>query len=176
MGNVNPDLIAGWNNTVTFDKWFASALINGKFGGVAFSKTQAFLDAYGVSHTTGEMRDKGTTIPINAVTSTGTSVTSIDPAVYFLGVGERNGVMAPYVYSRTNIRLGQLSVGYNFKVNNSVVKNAAVSFVGRNLFFLYKVAPFDPEQAMSTSNSMQSNEVFAMPSTRSFGLNLKLSF
>ena len=176
VGNVNPDLTAGWNNTVTIDNWFVSALINGKFGGVAFSKTQAFLDAYGVSKTTGDMRDNGTTIPINAVSSTGATVTSIDPAIYFLGVGERNGVMAPYVYSRTNVRLGQLSIGYNFKVKNSIVKNAALSFVGRNLFFLYKVAPFDPEQAMSTSNSMQSNEVFSMPSTRSFGLNIKLSF
>jgi hypothetical protein len=29
---------------------------------------------------------------------------------------------------------------------------------------------------MSTSNSMQSNEVFSMPATRTYGFNIKLNF
>ena len=174
-GNVNPDMIAGWNNSVTFGNWFASALINGKFGGVAFSKTEAFLDSYGVSQRTADAR-AASTMPINAVSSTGTAVTSIDPVIYYGAVGDRNKIMSPYIYSRTNVRLGQLSLGYNFKMKDGIIKNAAVSFVGRNLFFLSKVAPFDPEQAMSTGNGMQSNDVFAMPATRSFGFNVKLTF
>src|SRR5690606_11515653 len=48
VGNANPDLLAGWNNSITFGNFFASVLINAKFGGVAFSKTEAFLDSYGV--------------------------------------------------------------------------------------------------------------------------------
>ena len=177
VGNVNPDLIAGWNNNFTYNDFFASILINGKFGGVAFSKTEAFLDSYGVSQRTADAR-AGATIPINAVSSTGAAVTSIDPAKYYSAIGDRNGIMEPYVFSRTNIRLGQLALGYTLKVKNASLpfKDASFSLVGRNLFFFFKEAPFDPEQAMSTGNGMQSNDVFSMPSTRSVGFNIKLTF
>ena len=86
--------------------------------------------------------------------------------------------MEPYVFSRTNIRLGQLALGYTLKVKNASLpfKDASFSLVGRNLFFFFKEAPFDPEQSMSTGNGMQSNDVFSMPSTRSVGFNIKLTF
>jgi len=74
--------------------------------------------------------------------------------------------------------LGQLVLGYNFRIKGEtpVIKGATVSLIGRNLFFFYKDAPYDPEQAMSTSNSMQSNDVFSLPAIRSFGFNVKLTF
>ena len=177
VGNVNPDLIAGWNHNLTYKNFFASALINGKFGGVAFSKTEAFLDSYGASQRSADAR-LNATIPINAVSSTGTAVTSIDPVLYYSAIGDRNKIMEPYVFSRTNVRLGQLAFGYNLKINKTsfLIKDASFSLVARNLFFFYKEAPFDPEQSMSTGNGMQSNDVFSMPSTRSVGFNVKLTF
>ena len=177
VGNVNPDLIAGWNHNLTYKNFFASVLINGKFGGVAFSKTEAFLDSYGASQRSADAR-LNATIPINAVSSTGTAVTSIDPVLYYSSIGDRNKIMEPYVFSRTNVRLGQLAFGYNLKINNAsfLIKDASFSLVARNLFFFYKEAPFDPEQSMSTANGMQSNDVFSMPSTRSVGFNVKLTF
>ncbi|MEY4551938.1 MAG: hypothetical protein RL099_266 [Bacteroidota bacterium] len=176
VGNVNPDFLLGWNNNFTYNNWFASVLVQGKFGGVAFSKTEAFLDSYGASARTGEFRDKGG-MPINAVQN-GNPVSTIDPAVFFSAVGDRNGIMEPYLFSRTNVRVGQLVLGYNLKSNNakSLIKEANFSLVGRNLFFLFKEAPFDPEQAMSTGNGMQSNDVFGLPATRSYGVNVKFTF
>lgn len=177
VGNVNPDFILGWNNTVNFKDFYVSALVNGKFGGVAFSKTEAFLDSYGVSKRTGDVRDAGSTMPINAVQGT-TAVTSIDPVVYYGAVGDRNRIMEPYIFSRTNVRLAQLVIGYNLNVQKLKlpVKEASISLIGRNLFFFYKKAPYDPEQSMSTANNMQSNEVFSMPATRTYGFNLKVTF
>jgi TonB-linked SusC/RagA family outer membrane protein len=176
VGNVNPDFLLGWNNNLTYHNFFASVLMDAKFGGVAFSKTEAFLDAYGVSERTAAARDKGY-VPINAIMGT-TAVTTIDPYTYYQTVGDRNSIMEPYVFSRTNIRLAQLVIGYTFRPKNSnpLIKDASVSLIGRNLFFFYKKAPFDPEQAMSTSNSMQSNDVFSMPATRTMGFNVKLTF
>ena len=177
VGNANPDFVIGWNNNFTFGNFFASALVNGKLGGVAFSKTEAFLDAYGVSKRTGDIRDAGATMPINAVQGE-TTVTSIDPYIYYGAVGDRNRIMEPYVFSRTNIRLAQFVVGYNLPVQKLglPLKAASVSLIGRNLFFFYKDAPYDPEQSMSTANNMQSNEVFSMPATRTYGFNLKVNF
>jgi TonB-linked SusC/RagA family outer membrane protein len=177
VGNVNPKLLLGWTNNFTYRSFFASTLINGKFGGVAFSKTEAFLDSYGVSERSAAARDAGS-VPINAVTPEGTAVTSLDPYIYYSAIGDRNKIMEPFVFSRTNVRLGQIVLGYSFKPKgtNPVLKDASISFVGRNLFFFYKKAPFDPEQAMSTNNAMQSTDVFGMPATRSYGLNLKVTF
>lgn len=176
VGNVNPDFLLGFNNSFTYNNWYATVLVQGKFGGVAFSKTEAFLDSYGVSQRTADARDKGM-MPINAIQGT-TAVTSIDPAIYYSAVGDRNKIMEPYLFSRTNVRLGQLVLGYNLKSKNpnSIIKDANFSLVGRNLFFFYKDAPFDPEQSMSTGNGMQSNDVFGLPSTRSFGVNVKFTF
>lgn len=174
-GNVNPDYLLGWNNSFSYKNWSASLLINGKFGGVAFSKTEGFLDSYGVSKRTADARDRGF-VPINAIMGT-TAVTSIDPYTYYSSVGDRNKIMEPYIFSRTNVRVGQFVVGYSFRVNNSrIFKEAGVSLVGRNLFFLYKDAPFDPEQSVSTANNVQSNDIFGLPSTRSFGANIKFTF
>jgi TonB-linked SusC/RagA family outer membrane protein len=176
VGNVNPDYLLGWNNSVNYKNFFLSALVNGKFGGVAFSKTEAFLDSYGVSQRSADAR-ASSTIPIDAVKGTA-KVTSIDPVVYYSSIGDRNKIMEPYIYSRTNVRLAQFVFGYNFPIKNrnGVIKDASVSLIGRNLFFFYKKAPYDPEQAMSTSNSMQSNDVFGVPATRSYGINLKVTF
>ena len=177
VGNVNPDFVAGWNNTINIKDFYVSFLINGKFGGVAFSKTEAFLDSYGVSKRTGDVRNAGATMPINAIQGT-TAVTSIDPEVYYGAVGDRNRIMEPYVFSRTNVRLAQFVIGYNLNMQklNLPLKEASISLIGRNLFFFYKKAPYDPEQSMSTANNMQSNEVFSMPATRTYGFNLKVTF
>ncbi len=177
VGNVNPKFLLGWNNNFSYHNFFAGVLVNGKLGGVVLSKTEAFLDSYGVSERTAAARDGGE-IAINGVTPDGTAVTSIEPYTYYSAVGDRNKIMEPYVFSRTNVRLGQFVLGYSFKQKsaNPMFNDASISFVGRNLFFFYKKAPFDPEQAMSTNNALQSADVFGMPSTRSYGLNLKFSF
>lgn len=55
-------------------------------------------------------------------------------------------------------------------------KNLTASIIGRNLFFFYKDAPMDPDVAAGTGNGWQGIDMFALPTTRSFGLNLKLNF
>ena len=50
------------------------------------------------------------------------------------------------------------------------------SFVARNLFFIYKKAPFDPDLILSTGNDNQGIEVYGMPTARSFGFNIKCEF
>ena len=80
-----------------------------------------------------------------------------------------------YMYDATNIRLAELTLGYNFQIKSKTISQLSLSFVGRNLFFFMNKAPFDPEISMSTGTAMQGVEVFALPATRSFGLNLILS-
>ena len=82
--------------------------------------------------------------------------------------------------SATYIRLRELSLGYTFPKRllekTKVFQDVQLSFVGRNLFFFHKSAPFDPDAVLSTGNDNQGIDVFGMPTTRSLGFNVKFTF
>ncbi|MCY1723283.1 SusC/RagA family TonB-linked outer membrane protein [Prolixibacteraceae bacterium Z1-6] len=179
MGNLEPDWNLGWNNDIQIKRFSIAALISGKFGGKVVSQTEAMLDGWGVSKRTGEARDKGY-VEINAIQGS-TPVTQISAFDLYAeggGTGGRNGIIEPYVYDRTNVRLSQLSIAYDIDVQklNLPLTGATISLVGQNLFIFYKDAPYDPELAMNTTMSSQSLDNFNAPATRTYGFNLKVTF
>jgi hypothetical protein len=176
LGNLEPDWNLGWNNNIQINRFNIGLLISGKFGGKVVSQTESMLDGWGVSKRSGEARDKGY-VEINGIKGT-TPVTQISPFDYYAeggGIGGRNGILEPYVYDRTNIRVSQLNVGYDLKVEK-LVSAVNFSIVAQNLFLLYKKAPYDPELAMSTDNYSQSLDNFNVPATRTYGFNIKVTF
>jgi hypothetical protein len=54
------------------------------------------------------------------------------------------------------------------------LKRAEISLVGRNLFFFQRTAPVDSEITRGVDGG--GLEYAALPSTRSYGLNLNISF
>ena len=175
MGNLEPDFSLGWNNRFSYKRFSLNFLINAKMGGKCFSQTEAMLDGYGVSKRSADARDNGG-VQINAIKET-TSVNKIDAKLYYTTVGNRNGIAEAYAYDRTNIRLSQLALSYDFSMKklNLPIKAASFAIVGQNLFFLYKKAPFDPELTMSTDLNNQSLDNFNLPATRTFGFTIKIS-
>ncbi|WP_432221164.1 SusC/RagA family TonB-linked outer membrane protein [Flavobacterium sp. TMP13] len=177
VGNANPDFMLGWSNTFRIGSFSANVLLDGRFGGEVLSLTQAIMDKKGVSKVTGDARNNGD-MAINGVSSVdGTAITSITAYDYYDSVGGRQGATAEYVYDATNISVREISIGYTFnKQTLPFVNSLSVSLIARNLFFIYKDAPFDPNVALSTGEGLQGVEIFGMPSTRSVGLNLNLTF
>jgi TonB-linked SusC/RagA family outer membrane protein len=177
-GNAEPDFSIGWANNFTIgDRLTAGFIINGKFGGKVYSHTETMLNGFGVSARSGAARDAGS-ISVNAATeSTGAAVSSADPVKWYTALGDRNGIGEPYIYDRTNIRLTQLSIGYNLDTSSLgiPIEAANISLIGNNLLYTAE-APFDPEVAMSTSRSNQGIDNFNLPSTRTIGVNLRLTF
>jgi hypothetical protein len=53
-------------------------------------------------------------------------------------------------------------------------RDVKLSLVGRNLFFFKRDAPIDPEIIMGLTGS--GLEYGALPSTRNYGINIKVSF
>lgn len=178
IGNIDPDFSLGWNNSINYKQFSFGALINAKIGGKVFSQTQSMLDGYGVSQVTADARDAGGVTVNGFDEDTNSAITTVDTETWYRAVGDRNGIGEEYVYDRTNVKLSQLSIGYNFDMSkiSLPIKAASLSFIGNNLFFLYKDAPFDPELAMSTGVQAQGLDNFNLPSTRTYGLNLKLTF
>ncbi|WP_103070081.1 carboxypeptidase-like regulatory domain-containing protein [Aquimarina sediminis] len=168
LGNANPDFSLGFSNSFTYKNITLNFLVDGKFGGEVMSLTEAIVDGFGTSNRTGTVRifdevsGSETTMPANE---------------YYQAIGGRNGLTSEYVYDATNIRLAELSLGYKFNLGeDSFFNSVNASLVGRNLFFFYKDAPYDPNISLSTGNGLQGVDVFGSPSTRSIGLNVGLSF
>jgi len=173
VGNAYPDFTMSWSNVLTYKQFSFSFLIDGRFGGDILSQTQADMDLYGVSKATADARDAG------YVSLEGHMIENVQ-GFYKNVVGGRAGVTEYYMYDATNIRLRELSAGYMLPKKwmdaTRVLQSVQVSFVARNLFFIYKDAPFDPELILSTGNDNQGIEVYGMPTTRTFGFNLKCEF
>lgn len=172
VGNCNPDFLLGWGNSFTYKDFSLYFLIDGHFGGDVLSQTQAVMDQNGVSLATGQARREG------FVELEGHHIYKVQ--AFYEQVGGRSGVTEYYMYDATNIRLREVSLGYTLPKQlidkTRCLKDARISVVGRNLFFLYKKAPFDPDAVLSTENGNQGIDVFGMPTTRSIGFNIKLSF
>ncbi len=177
LGNPNPKFTIGWNNSFTYGKVFLSFLVDGRFGGKVMSVTQAVLDRDGVSEVSAAARDNGGVQLTNAVSANGQPFTGkADAQKYYTAIGGRAGLGEAYLYDATNIRLREVSVGYEIPITSKTIREARISLIGRNLFFFKKEAPFDPELTMSTGNGLQGVDVFGLPSTRSMGINLKFGF
>lgn len=172
VGNLNPDWSLGWNNNFKFGDFGVNFIVNGKFGGVCFSQTQAMLDGAGVSKRTADARDAGG-VTVNAVQNE-TPVSKVDAELWYRAVGDRNGIGEPYVYDRTNVRLTQFALTYSPKLFSKA--QTTISLVGQNLLLLYLKAPFDPELAMSTDRSSNSLDTFNTPATRTIGFNININF
>ncbi len=177
VGNANPDFMLGWSNSFKLGSFFANVLIDGRFGGDVMSLTEAQNDSFGVSKATGDARNAGG-VAINAVrASDGTAVTTMDAKSYYTQVGGRAGITGEYMYDATNVSVREVSIGYNFNPKTlPFIQTASISLIARNLFFIYKDAPFDPNIALSTAQGLQGVDIYGLPSTRSIGLNLNVTF
>jgi len=179
LGNSNPKFQLGWNNNFNYKNFSLSFLFDGSFGGKVMSLTEQILDGMGVSKATGDARDNGGVNVNGVMASTGEAVTKLDADKYYHTVGGIAHVTGEYVYSATVVRLREVSLGYNLPktvIKNGFVKNARLSLIGRNLAYLYRKAPFDPETTFSTGNGYSGLEIFSLPATRSFGLSLNVTF
>ncbi|MCD0465847.1 SusC/RagA family TonB-linked outer membrane protein [Flavobacterium sp. ENC] len=177
VGNSNPDFMLGFSNSFKFGSFFANVLIDGRFGGDVMSLTEAQNDSFGVSKASGDARNAGG-VAVNAVrASDGVAVTNIPAQSYYTQVGGRAGITGEYIYDATNVSVREVSVGYNFNPKAlPFIQSASISLIARNLFFIYKDAPFDPNIALSTGQGLQGVDIYGLPSTRSIGLNLNVTF
>ncbi|MEO9851699.1 MAG: SusC/RagA family TonB-linked outer membrane protein [Reichenbachiella sp.] len=176
VGNINPDFTGGISNTIDYKDFSLNFLIDFRVGGEVLSLTESMNDELGVSKRTQDARDNGFTPDVALADGSAYSGT-VDPAAWFSAVGGRAGITENYIYSATNVRLRELSLSYALPVQNvTFIQNARLSIVGRNLFFLKNDAPFDPDLSMSTGIGLQGVDTYALPSTRSFGVNLSVTF
>ena len=174
LGNAQPDFLAGWSNTIRYKDFSMSFLIDARIGGQIYSQTSAGLDRAGVSKRSLQYRD-GVTVSGNNTATGAPNTESISGEEYWTAMANVSG---EYIYDQDNVRLRELSIGYNVPgVDIIGLQSANIQLVGRNLFFLSKSADdIDPEAMLGTSIGVQGMSHYAMPTLTSLGLNVTLNF
>lgn len=181
LGNLNSKFHLGWNNTFTYKDFTFYFLIDGKIGGKVISFTEAFMDQKGVSERSGKAREEATANNIyfkegipGMKLMDGEKEYMVSVQGYYQAIGGNCG--REYVYDATNFRLREVSAGYTFRNLFGPSKSLTLSVNARNLFFLYKNAPVDPDVSLSATNALSGIDLFNLPTTRSYGFSIKATF
>ena len=201
LGNITPEWTGGLNNTFSFKGLSLNVLIDFVQGGELTSSTKYQMTAKGTGAFTAEGRrpqdtdDNGNQLPyvgvldgVVEVKDEGGNVVgyeentkAVDGQTYWANrawsdIGEE------FVLDASYIMLREVILGYNFQptlLNKTPFTGIRVSLVGRNLWYIEEHMQdmgISPESALSTSAPAQGVEALSMPTTRSFGVNVNLTF
>jgi len=192
LGNYNPDWLAGIRNTFTYKGLSLSVLFDTRQGGKMYSHTQTVGREGGIIIETLEGRADGydLTKPGNGVIGEGVVLGAdgkFSPntvklsarewhTTYTLGRRLVEGVM----YDASFIKLREVQLSYtipNKLIAKSGVRDITLSLVGRNLMLWSEVPHVDPETASTSGGTIIPGvESVAIPSTKSYGINVGLKF
>jgi hypothetical protein len=184
LGNTN----AKWKGSVgsewKFKNFRLNVLMDGQFGGVAYSLTHAVLMEEGKLKKTIPGRYNGIVgdgVQYDAVTdkySTNT-VVATNIQAYYDAHFNRDNVEAN-TFSTDFIKLREARLDYTFPksiTSKLKLQRAAIGIYGRDLFMITNWPAFDPE--FGTLNDGQINAGFELaqfPSTRTMGVSLTVGF
>ena len=169
-GNTEARFRLGWNNRFSYKGVNLGVLFDARIGGQGVSATQALMDRWGASQDSADARENG-----GVWISEDQKIP--DARVFYANNGNGLSMLSHYVYSMTNVRLRELTLGYDLPsrwFNDKI--GMTVSLVGRNLWMIYNKAPFDPEITASTGTYYQGLDYFMQPSARTIGFSVRLQF
>lgn len=179
IGNMMPDWTGSINSTLKWKGLSFNMLIDIRQGGDIISETDAIACASGNSKRTLNFRDGGMIVKgVNINTGNPNNI-KITSEQFYSQVGGAEGVGEEFKYSGSYIKMREMSLSWELPklwIQNLSLKSVKVSLVGRDLFYLKKHTPGNPECAFSRSDFAQAFDVSAMPPTRTFGFNLNVKF
>ncbi|RAJ80061.1 TonB-linked SusC/RagA family outer membrane protein [Chitinophaga dinghuensis] len=118
-------------------------------------------------------------IIFDGYTADGKKNTAVLPAMDYYKAVYSSSLSETSIYDASFIKLREVRLGYTLPqtiVNKWGLQSVNIALVARNLGYLSKHAPnIDPETAFNTGNG-QGLETLQIPTTRSFGFNLNVSF
>ena len=162
VGDAQPDLTYGWNNTFNWKNWDASFFFRGTIGNKVLNNP---LAAYG-----------------NNTYIDGTNVMDNDN---LLTLSENSRVCSYYVENASFLRLDNLSIGYTFNTKKiDWLDKARLYVAGQNLFVITGYKGLDPEVENFRGEASDDNAGLSpgieprnyMPKARSFTFGVNLTF
>ena len=188
LGDAQPDWTGSFGATFSYQNLTVSASADARWGGQVFSATNAYATLFGLHEQTLEGRavcdeagypESGCWTP-DGVLEDGTTLSEagieVLPENYWGTVYSTIG--EEFVYDRNAVKLRSVRVSYQIPNDwlGNLAQSARISLVGRDLFYIYNNVPnVDPFVERDATNS-QGIEGALVPTTRSYGLNIDLTF
>ncbi|MBJ2175039.1 SusC/RagA family TonB-linked outer membrane protein [Aureibaculum sp. A20] len=187
LGSILPEFTGGILNGFSYKNLSLTASIDFQKGGKFFSLSEMWGSSSGLLESTAGNNDKGNPkrdavadgggTHVVGVSDTGTPIDMYVETYDYNTQYYSNRLAEPFIHDASYIKLRDVSLTYNFskKLLNNTLSGASISFIARNLW-LISVSK-DNTQGWDPSEMSQSyGENGQMPGTRSYGLNVKLTF
>ena len=189
IGNFNPKENLGLTNTFRYKAFSLRVLTDGRIGGVMVDGTEMNLAFSGIPQVTDKYREGG--LNLKGVNTSGAPVNATITSQQFWQTvsNQRYGTAEFFTYDATNFRVRELSLGYEIPLHSKlIIKAAKISAVARNVLWIYRgksildipgigkrKMSFDPDMSLGNGN-FQGISYGTLPATRTYGLNLQLTF
>ena len=186
VGNQSPDWMLGWTNSFSYKGFNLSFLMDFRIGGDLYSATASNLYTRGNAAGTVVNGERQDFIVPNSVVQTPNGYTENKVPVthqnYWERIGSTGNYGLPemYTYDATNIRLRNITLGYDF--NKAMLKNTPfqrlrLSATCNNVWMIhYNLPGIDPESVSATNTNATGFENGAAPTSRSFTFNVTVGF
>jgi TonB-linked SusC/RagA family outer membrane protein len=191
IGDVSPDFIMAFTNTLSY-KWISlSAQFDWKQGGDIYSGTNRLMALYGAAaytedrSTPFQYKDMQNAKGVGVLATSGAvnNITRGGPEDIWAYPDFYNDVMGTIdemnVYENSYFKLREVAL--NITLPRKIVapikmKGASVSLIGRN-FLLWSTLPnVDPETSQGMGNGQMGFDYMSLPQTTSYGVTLNLTF
>jgi hypothetical protein len=188
LGNITPDWTGGLNNTLSYKGLSLNFLLDFVQGGQITSETKYRMMASGTGKFT-EVGREGSILPgvveikdaAGNVTGYEPNTRAVDGQTYWASRAW-GGPTDWFVVDGSYVMLREVMLGYNFQSSllaKTPFSGLAVTLVGRNLWYIENHLDelgVSPESGASTDAGAAGTESFAIPTTRTYGVNVKLTF
>lgn len=184
LGNANPDFIIGFGNEFRFKNWELNFLLDWRQGGTIVSRTYAIASTSGALESTligrengvigAGVKNIGTTSEPNYVTNDKALTAQDYYGQFFDRDNEANAL-----YDASYVKLRSVRLAYQLPQKSARkmgFEGLQIALIGQNLWLLTENPHFDPElNALQGRSYVQGVEDMSYPSTRNFGVSLKIS-
>lgn len=180
LGSITPDWYGGITNKFRFKNFSITTLISIQEGGEFYSYGRAYRMFFGTDARSLEGRETGIIVDgINEHTGFANETPAAAMLTQYSDIFT-NEVATNQILDASNVKFKELILTYDLPsslLRNSFIQSGSISAIGRNLFYIYNAAgDIDPEAGYSSGPTGTALEHSSLPSTRSYGLNLKINF
>lgn len=186
VGNQNPDWMLGLTNSFAYKGFNLSFLIDFRIGGDIYSATASGLHARGSAAGTVMDGDRANFVVPNTVVQKNGAYTentvAVTPQNYWERIGSTGNYGLPevYTYDATNIRLRNITFGYDFNrkmLKDTPFQRLRLSATCNNVWMIhYNLPGIDPESVAATNTNATGFENGAAPTSRTFTFNVTVGF
>ncbi len=189
LGNVQPKLTGGFSTSLRVKNFTLGASLDYVVGGHLVSWTNMWGEGSGLAMSTVALNPKGVNVREPVPCGGGVYIEGVDEDgnpksgyadAYNWYHDKSTYDLDSYIYSRTYVKLREVSLRYNFNRSflqklNIGISDASLALVATNPWLIYSACPnIDPSEISGAeSNYLEGGQAL---STRSFGLTLNVTF